>query len=144
MPTPPLQDFRFQIHDDTGFIMGFAEVSGLGIDNKLYDYRRNTGKEKFKVKIPSIQKSGNISLKRGVCKAGGDFFNWLRAGNRTGDRSPKNFIIYLLDENQKPVISWKIQNAIPVKLEGPLLQAGGNEVAIESLDLTCEGLAIGS
>ncbi len=144
MPASLLQDFKFQVHDDTGFIMGFAEVSGLGIDNKLYDYRRNTGKDKFKMKMPRLQKSTNITLKRGVCKASVDFINWLMIGKRTMDRSPRNFIIYLLGEYQKPVITWKIQNAFPLKIEGPILNGDGNEVAIESLELACEGLVIGS
>ena len=35
----------------------------------------------------------------------------------------------LLNENHEPVMSWKVQRAFPVKLEGPQLKASANEVA---------------
>jgi phage tail-like protein len=37
---------------------------------------------------------------------------------------------------------WKIQNAFPVKVEGPGLKATGNEVAIESIEMAHEGLEL--
>jgi phage tail-like protein len=37
-------------------------------------------------------------------------------------------------------MAWHLSNAWPKKLEGPTLNAEGNEVAIESLTISCEGL----
>ena len=37
---------------------------------------------------------------------------------------------------------WKVMRAFPVKVEGPQLKAAGNEVAIESIELTHEGLEL--
>jgi phage tail-like protein len=38
----------------------------------------------------------------------------------------------------KPVTRWNFKNAWPCKYEGPKLNAKGNEVAIETLELACE------
>ena len=50
--------------------------------------------------------------------------------------------ISMLGADGSPVVSWKIANAWPVKLEGPGFKANGNEVAIETLELAHEGLTV--
>ena len=50
--------------------------------------------------------------------------------------------ITLLDEQRQAVLRWHLRNAWPVKIEGPTLNATGNEVAIETLELAHEGLEI--
>ncbi|HKJ66751.1 MAG TPA: phage tail protein, partial [bacterium] len=50
--------------------------------------------------------------------------------------------ISLLNENHEPVMSWKVSNAFPVKIEGPGLNSTGNEAAIETLEIAHEGLTI--
>jgi phage tail-like protein len=47
-----------------------------------------------------------------------------------------------LNENYEPVMTWKVRNAWPVKLDGPALKANGSEVAIETLELAHEGITI--
>ena len=37
---------------------------------------------------------------------------------------------------------WTLHEAWPVKLEGPGLNATGNEIAIESMELACERIEI--
>ena len=56
----------------------------------------------------------------------------------------RDLVISLLNEEHAPVMTWKVKNAWPVKLEGPGLKATGNEVAIESIELAHEGLTIES
>ena len=50
--------------------------------------------------------------------------------------------ITLLDEQRQAVLRWQLRNALPVKIEAPTLNATGNEVAIETLELAHEGLEI--
>ena len=40
------------------------------------------------------------------------------------------------------MLRWHLRDAWPVKFEGPTLNATGNEVAIETLELAHEGLEI--
>ena len=50
--------------------------------------------------------------------------------------------IKLLNEQHAPVMTWKVKNAWPLKVEGPSLKADGNEVAIESIELAHEGVTV--
>ena len=54
----------------------------------------------------------------------------------------RDLTISLLDESHNPVMTWKVNRAFPVKVEGPQLKASGNEVAIESIELAHEGLEV--
>jgi phage tail-like protein len=37
---------------------------------------------------------------------------------------------------------WRVRNARPVKIEGPALNATGNDVAIESVEIMHDGIEI--
>ncbi len=50
--------------------------------------------------------------------------------------------ISLLNEEHEPVVTWKVKNAWPTKVQSTDLKADGNEVAIESMELVHEGLSI--
>jgi phage tail-like protein len=91
--------------------------------------------------MPGLRKFSNIVLKRGVVKADNDFFAWLSTVKlNTVER--RGLVISLLDEQHRPVMVWKVTNAFPVKVDGPQLKAATNEVAIETIELSHEGLEI--
>ena len=48
----------------------------------------------------------------------------------------------MLGASGDPVVTWKISNAWPVKIEGPGFKSTGNEVAIESVELAHEGIKV--
>ena len=141
----PLPVFHFQVQWG-GTNLGFAEVSGLNIENQMIEYRDGLSPIYSSVKMPGIPKYGNITLKRGVLPDDNEFFDWLnsiklnKVGDNNGDR--RDLIISLLNENHEPVMTWKAVNAFPVKVEGPGLKATGNEVAVESIEVAHEGLTI--
>jgi phage tail-like protein len=141
----PLPVFHFEV-EWSGSKLGFAEVSGLNIENQLIEYRDGLSPEYSTMKMPGIPKYGNITLKRGVIAADNEFYDWLnkikmnKVGSDNGDR--RDLIISLLNEEHSPVMTWKAVNAFPVKIEGPGLKATGNEVAIESIEIAHEGLTI--
>jgi phage tail-like protein len=95
--------------------------------------------EYSKLKMPGMQKFGNITLKRGVFKKDNEFYDWWNTVKlNTIER--RDVIISLLNEEHSPVLTWKIKNAWPVKVQSTDLKADGNEVAIETLELAHEGL----
>jgi phage tail-like protein len=51
--------------------------------------------------------------------------------------------ISVLDANGDPVCSWKLDGVYPVKWTGPSLDAGGNQVAVETLELAHNGFLDG-
>jgi phage tail-like protein len=50
--------------------------------------------------------------------------------------------ITLLDEQRNPVLVWKFKRGWPCKYEGPYLNAKTSEIAIETLEISHEGLGL--
>lgn len=136
----PLPKFYFQVQWG-GAQIGFSEVSGLDISTDAIEYRDGSNPEFHKTKMPGMLKFGNVTLKRGTFKGDNDFYVWwntisLNTVNR------RDLVITLLNEQHTPVVTWKIKNAFPVKIQSTDLKADGNEVAIETLEVAHEGLTI--
>jgi phage tail-like protein len=136
----PIPVFHFTV-DWGGTNVGFSEVSGLTQEIQLIEYRDGKSPDYNTVKMPGLRKVTNIVMKRGISKGDNDFFKWLNTVKlNTIDR--RDLTINLLNENHEPVVTWKVLQAWPVKVEGPGLKATGNEVAIESIELAHEGLTL--
>ncbi len=117
----------------------FAEVSGLEAAMDPIEYRN--GSEDITVrKLPGLKKFPNITLKRGIT---GDleFWNWIVQGmNGTVFRTEGS--ILLLNESKQEVMRWNFRRAWACKFTGPGLNAKNNEVAMETVEICHEGLAI--
>jgi phage tail-like protein len=88
-----------------------------------------------------MQKYGNLTLKRGIFQSDNEFYDWWNTVSlNTIER--RDIVISLLNEEHEPVMTWKVKNAWPVKVQSTDLKADGNEVAIESLELAHEGLTM--
>lgn len=136
----PLVKFHFQV-DWGGTKIGFTEVSGLDVETEVIEYRAGSSPEYSKIKMPGMQKFSNITLKRGTFNNDNEFYNWWNTVKlNTIER--RDITISLLNESHEPVVTWKIKNAWPSKVQSTDLKADGNEVAIESLELVHEGLSI--
>jgi phage tail-like protein len=117
----------------------FAEVSGLDVSIAPIEYRN--GSEDVTVrKIPGLKSFSNIVLRRGVI---GDLtlWAWIRSV-LDGQVQRADGTITLLDENRQAVLRWKFRRAWPCKWTGPRLNATGNDIAIETLELCHEGLEL--
>lgn len=136
----PLPAFHFTV-EWGGVRVGFTEVSGLTQENQAIEYRDGSFLEYSAIKMPGLRKFNNITLKRGIVAADNDFFNWLSTV-KLNKVERRDLVISLLNEEHVPVMVWKVQNAFPVKVEGPALKATGNEVAIESIEIAHEGLQV--
>ena len=136
----PLPKYHFTV-DWGGTKIGFSEVSGLNIENKVLEYRDGASLDYSKIKMPGMREFSNITLKRGVFAGDNEFYNWLNTIQlNTVER--RDVTISLLNEKHEPVVVWKVRNAFPIKVQSTDLKGEGNEVAIEQLDLAHEGLAI--
>lgn len=61
-------------------------------------------------------------------------FQWWRSV-ADGNADRRNVVVILRDETGQEVCRWSFQQALPTKYVGPSLNARGNEVAIEALEL---------
>lgn len=136
----PLPVFHFNV-EWGGTRVGFSEVSGLTQENQVIEYRDGSFPEYSSIKMPGLRKFNNITLKRGIVKSDNELFKWLST-IKLNKVERRDLVISLLNEEHQPVMVWKVQNAFPVKVEGPALKATGNEVAIESIEIAHEGLEV--
>ena len=135
-----LPKFHFQV-EWGGSRLGFTEVSGLDIETEVIEYREGNSPEYSKVPIPGMQKFGKITMKRGTMKTDNEFYEWWNTvALNTVER--RDVTISLLDEAHAPVMVWKLKNAWASKIVSTDLKADGNEVAIESLEMVCDSVAI--
>lgn len=138
----PFGAFNFQVKLGTEggedqIVGGFSDVSGLGDEIKYSEYRNGNDPVNHVRKVPNINATDDVTLKRGVI---GDLrlFEWLKA-QREGDLDPRTVTITLFDEARQPVCSWVLLQAQPKKWVGPTLAGkGGGEVAMEELHLVAE------
>jgi phage tail-like protein len=136
----PYLNFNFLVDLGTGNELGFSEVEAPTGEIEVIEYREGADRVNSARKLPGLAKYPNVTLKRGIT-GNTDLFEWWKSV-RDGQLQRRNVTITLLDEQRQPVLRWLLRNAWPVKLEGPTLNATGNEVAIETLELAHEGLEI--
>ena len=117
---------------------GFSEVSAPDISSEPVEYREGNMAGITPGKQPGILKYSNVTLKRGVTDSQ-VFVDWMKTVQE-GKVERKTVVITLLDDAMAEVASWQLEKAWPTKYTAPDVNATSNEVAIESLELVCEGL----
>jgi len=140
MASYPIPVFYFKVSWNNQDI-GFSDVSGLTQEIQAIEYRDGLTGHAAALKIPGIPKVNNIILKRGIVQKNNDLFNWFN-NNGAPNVERRDIMITLLNDEGAPVMIWTISQAFPVKCEGPGLKATGNEIAIESIELTHEGISL--
>ncbi len=137
----PYSAFRYLVDlgsGTDGAKAGFQEVTGLGVEITMQEYRAGNDKLNAPIKIPGLYKATDISLKRGVLGAL-DLTEWLDQVRR-GENARRNITIELQGEDGQPAMTWKLKNAQPMKYTGPSLNGKGTDVAIEELGLAVEDI----
>jgi phage tail-like protein len=144
----PIPKFHFQVEWGESFRIGFTEVSGLDFETEVIEYREGNSKKYNKTKQPGLTKFSNITLKRGTFEGDFDYYKewrktyFFQEGNKTASQYRRTVTIKLLNESHEAIITWKLLNAWPSKVQSTDLKADANEVAIETMELVHEGLEI--
>jgi phage tail-like protein len=138
----PYGQFNFQVEIDNVVVAGFSEASGLTTDTNIIEYREGSENVGTVRKLPGLMKYTNIVLKRGWT-ADIKLWNW-RKKVIDGQTQRTTGAIILLDESRAPALRWHFTAGWPSKWEGPALNAKTSEVAIETLEITHEGLELAS
>lgn len=119
----------------------FQEVSGLDPESQIIEYRHGDNKAFAPIKMPGINKVGNVTLKKGVFQKEDDFWEWYN-NIKMNTIKRQDVVIQLLDETGNPTMTWTLTNAWPTKITSTDLKSDGKEVAVESIELAYEGLTI--
>ena len=139
----PYSAFNFIISIDSETVAAFQEVSGLDSENTPIEYREGGDAMNTVRKLPGLEKYPNVTLQRGIT---GSLFLWewrkeVRDGG-TAFPPVRDVVIELLNEQHESVYKWMLTNAWCCKLTGPSLNAKGDEIAIETMELAYDRLDI--
>ncbi|KQP11662.1 phage tail protein [Pseudorhodoferax sp. Leaf265] len=139
--TTPYGAFNFIVNFDGGEVFGgFSDVSGIGTELTVAEYRFGNDKENHVRKVAGVHKVSDVTLKRGILNSK-TLFDWIGSARVQGPAAQRSVTITLLDEAQKPVQSWVLRGVIPMKYTGPTLAGkGGGDVAMEEIVLSAEAL----
>jgi phage tail-like protein len=133
----PIPNLNFLVEIDGITRAAFQTVSGFDSTIDVIEHREG-GDNLTPRKLPGQTKHANIVLKWGLT-ADDELYRWHRDAVR-GNLQRKNGSIILLDRAGREVVRWNFYNAWPSKWDGPDLNAEGNDVAIETLELAHEGI----
>lgn len=119
---------------------GFQEVSQIGMEVSVIEYRTGNAKENNVMKLTGLQKVPDITLKRGAISSL-SLYQWLNDIRNGNQQALRNVIIQLQNEDHTAtVLTWKLLRARIIKHTSGPFNAKGNEVAIEEMVLACERL----
>jgi len=141
--TAPYGAFNYLVNFDGGEIFGgFSDVSGIGTELTVAEYRNGNDKENHVRKIAGVHKVSDVTLKRGIIDSE-SLWSWIKDARVSGPDAQKTVTVTLLDEAQQAIQSWVLRGVIPMKYTGPTLAGkGGGDVAMEELVLSAEGLEV--
>jgi phage tail-like protein len=141
--TTPYGAFNYLVSFDGGEVFGgFSDVSGIGSEIKIAEYRNGNEKENHVRKVPGVHTVADTTLKRGIVDSE-SLWDWIKQTRTNGPAAQKTVTITLLDEAQQPVQSWVLRGAVPMKYTGPTLAGkGGGDVAMEEVVISAQAIEI--
>jgi phage tail-like protein len=116
----------------------FSEVTGLGAQLEVLAQPEG-GRNDYVHQLPVRHSYSRIVLKRGVVRDPGLFF-WYQAGMSQSIGARRDGAIVLLTPQQVPAVGWIFRGGLASGWKGPELKASDNAVAVESIEITHEGL----
>jgi phage tail-like protein len=140
----PYVQFNFLVDLGTGNTdgpeAGFQEVSGIGMEVTVSEYRTGNARENSVMKITGMNKSTDVTLKRGVIGSL-NLYKWLHE-IRSGDQNQLRTVTVQMqnEDHTAVVLTWKLMRARIIKHTSGPLNAKGGDVAMEELVLAYERL----
>lgn len=140
----PVYNYRVEIGPDT---VAFSEVSGLTMAYETSTFKESPVESGVPgprvMNMPSQAQATNVTFKKGVVRGASvaTLYGWI-GSIQLNQVEKKDIFIRLCDESGAPVISWKVINAFPTKLEAPTFDANSNDVAVESMELMADGVVV--
>lgn len=142
----PYSQFNFRVTwdglDENAVQAGFQEVSGLGLEITVVEYRAGNSNENAPIKVTGMTKTPDVTFKRGLIGSL-DLYQWIHEVRNGSQEQLRNVTIKLMSEDRETVAQeWRLTNARPMKYTGPALNGKGTDVAVEELVLAAERIDI--
>ena len=127
--------------DTEGPQAAFQECN-IGIEVTVPEYRSRNKKGDSVRKITGLNKSTDITLKRGVIGSM-NLFNWLNDIRNGKQAATRDITIQLQRKEHRAVVqTWKVIRARIIKIVSGPMNAKGTDVAMEELTLAYERLEL--
>ncbi len=133
----PHRNFRFKLEIGGIQQAGFSEATIPDANSDVVEYREGNETTTPR-KLPGLNKYGNLTLKWGITDST-ELYD-RRKKIIDGNVERQNIAIVLVDEAGNDAARWEFVNAWPSKYDAPDLNATGNAVAIETLEIVHEGM----
>lgn len=119
---------------------GFQELSGIGMEVTVSEYRNGNHKENSVMKITGMNKSTDVTMKRGVIGSL-NLYQWLDQIRNGDQKAMRTVTIHLQNEDHTGIVqTWKLLRARIIKHTSGPFNAKGTDVAMEELVLAYERL----
>jgi phage tail-like protein len=120
---------------------GFQELSGIGMEVTVSEYRNGNSKDNSVIKVTGLNKSTDVTMKRGVIGSL-YLYKWLDTIRR-GKQDLRRVTIQLQNEDHSAVVqTWVLRNARIIKHTSGPFNAKGTDVAMEEMVVAHEGLTM--
>jgi phage tail-like protein len=133
---PPVS-FHFKVEfqglDKEAVDVRFQSVAGLTIDLQTESVKEG-GEHRFEHVLPIRTKYTNLILKRGLTQ-NSKLIEWCTDAFQTLIIYPKDVLVYLLNEEHEPLMTWNIAQAWPKKWSVSDFNAEKGGLVIETLEL---------
>ena len=139
----PATGFHFFVRFDllpTPADTRFQSVSGLTVETEFEEVKEG-GQRQFTHQLPVRTKHGDLVLKRGLY-LGSILTEWFNDAFENFVYRPIDLEVVLLNAQHVPLRAWRIQHALPKKLEISSFNAERSELVIETLTLTYHYLKV--
>ena len=138
----PEGSFVFALEIDSIQIANFLECSGLKTSTEVFEIEEG-GNNQFTHKLPGRSKWENIVLKYGVT-SDISLLSWRNEvlAGELGSEKRRSGAVLMKNLKGEVIRRYSFTNAWPVSWEGPSFNASSAELAIETLEIAHEGLAV--
>jgi phage tail-like protein len=140
----PYMQFNFLVDLGDGVTegpaAGFQEVSGIGMEVTVTEYRNGNSKENSVMKITGLNKATDVTLKRGIFGSL-QLYQWLNQVRNGDQNALRDVTIKLQNEDHTEIVqTWKLLRARIIKHTSGPFNAKGTDVAMEEMVLAYERL----
>lgn len=141
----PITSFRFtlsigppdEVNSENKSDASFQEISGISVEVPVEEIQEG-GENRFVHRVPQPLKYPNLVLKRGVVGDQSALTKWCYETINSGFAQHvelKDVKLQLLNDQNDTVLSWNFIKAYPVKWEYSALDAGKNQIFVQTIEL---------
>jgi len=140
----PYVQFNFHVNLGDGVTntpqAGFQEVSGIGMEVTITEYRPGNYAFNNVLKTAGLNKATDVTMKRGVIGSL-DLYKWLDDVRNGANSGLRTVTVELKSEDRSQTVqTWRLINARIMKHTSGPFNAKGTDVAMEELTLSYERL----